>query len=123
MCAPAAVVPGSLSVAGAFADHLLAPPRTAFPSSPKSGKAVGLVTFAAITRLSAQARQTTAVDELAHHDAALLPAPEEPVTRLLQREAFQRHGRIVIVDDGRRPSRRPSHVRHRPLPRRPRRPA
>jgi Zn-dependent protease/predicted transcriptional regulator len=73
---------------------------TAFPVTATDGRAVGILT---IGQLERRPRSARFVDELADRDPALLIGEQEDISHLLERPAFARVGRAVILDDGGRP--------------------
>ena len=67
------------------------------------GRALGLVSLAQIEALTSEQRDRRLVGELAERDPALMVAEADDVASLLEREAFQRVGRAVVVDAVGRP--------------------
>ena len=102
MSQPAISIPARSTVAQAeqyFARYRY----TAFPIIDGAGRAVGILS---IDQLERRARSTDAnsiVEGLADRDPGLLIDPREDVADLLERPAFARRGRAVVVDDQGRP--------------------
>jgi Zn-dependent protease/CBS domain-containing protein len=103
MSAPAVSLRDDLTVEEAivsgFSRHLY----SAFPVVDLSGRCVGILTIGAVRAIPAQQRGGRLVREAAVRDRALLVTPETPVAALVERPAFVRVGRAVVVDDGERP--------------------
>jgi Zn-dependent protease/CBS domain-containing protein len=100
---PVVSIPERTSVAQAGAEWFLPHRYTAFPVVDEQGRAFGLVSVAQIEALTRSERLQRDVGELADRDPALLVSGEEDVARLLERPAFARVGRAVVVDGSGRP--------------------
>jgi Zn-dependent protease len=109
MASPAVSIPERTSAAQASTDWFLPYRYTSFPVVDEQCRAIGLVSVAQIERLTrsgaggrgGRAQQT--VGELADRDPTLLISGEEDVAGLLERPAFARAGRAVVVDGAGRP--------------------
>jgi Zn-dependent protease/CBS domain-containing protein len=97
--APVVSVEAALSVAQAASEYFLPYRYTAFPVLDGDGRAIGLITLAAVERLPDHARDRTQVAEVATRDPELLVREQEDVATLLTRGAFARVGRAVVVDE------------------------
>ena len=101
MAFPAVTVPAKISVAEAVADYFVPHRFSAFPVL-DGERLVGLVDAAAVERVPASRRPDIAVEEIALHDPSLVIAEDQDVAELLERPAFQRTGRaVVLAGDGR----------------------
>lgn len=103
MSAPAVSIPEYTPVAHAARAYFRPYRYTAFPVVDELGRAIGLVSIAQIEAL---ARQHRAVQELAgvvDRDPGLIVHGEEDVAELIERPAFARVGRAVVVDEPGRP--------------------
>lgn len=69
----------------------------AFPVTDRQGRAIGILSIAELGRASSSSRRDTPVDQLATHDPALLISAGQDMVELLDRPAFQRVGRAVVV--------------------------
>ena len=67
------------------------------------GRAVGLVSVAQLEARAARKRAVERVADIAEHDPELIVTEDEDVARLLERPAFARFGRAVVVDGSGRP--------------------
>jgi Zn-dependent protease/predicted transcriptional regulator len=76
---------------------------TAFPVIDREGRAVGMLSISTLERTPRARPETTSCDDLADHDPALLINENAQVTDLLERPAFGRMGRAVVIDDDGRP--------------------
>ena len=81
------------AVVTGFTRHLF----TAFPAVAPDGRAVGLVTLAAVRMTPAPARRSVTVADVMVADPELLVAPALPAADLLRRPAFTRQGRAVVI--------------------------
>lgn len=102
MSAPAVVLGEDLTleeaVTAGFAHHLF----TAFPVVDAGERVVGVLTLTDVRAVAAGDRRRRRAGDVARRDPALLVEPATPVTELLERPAFLRTGRAVVVDaDGR----------------------
>lgn len=96
MTAPAIAIPAETGVADAVEDYFVRHRHPAFPVT-EAGRAVGLVDRAAVEHVPAANRATTTVGEIAAREEGLLIDEHQDVAELLERPAFQRHGRAVVV--------------------------
>jgi Zn-dependent protease/predicted transcriptional regulator len=97
MSTPAVALPGALSLEDAlpcFARYRY----EAFPVIDASGRVVGLLTIQQLERQPRSQWAVTAIEAVADKDGALLVGEREEVSQLLERPAFQRVGRAVVVD-------------------------
>jgi len=99
MTAPAIAVPAGTSVADTVEDYFVRHRHPAFPVT-EAGRAVGLVDRRAVERVPAASRAATTVGEIAARDEGLLIDEHQDVAELLERPAFQQHGRAVVVLPG-----------------------
>lgn len=98
MSAPAVSIPEHTPVAHAARAYFRPYRYTAFPVVDELGRAVGMVSIAQVQAL---ARQRRALQELAgvvDRDPGLIVHGDEDVAGLLERPAFARVGRAVVVD-------------------------
>lgn len=103
MSAPAVSIPAHTPVAHATRAYFRPYRYTAFPVVDEEGRAIGIVS---ITRVEALAHQHSARRELAgivDRDPGLLVHGQQDVADLLERPAFVRVGRAVVVDEPGRP--------------------
>lgn len=103
MSTPVVSIPERASATQALTDWFVPYRYTAFPVVDDDGQAVGLLSLPQIERLTRQQRATRWAGEIADRDPSLLVDGEEDVVRLLERPAFIRVGRAVVIDEGRRP--------------------
>lgn len=96
MSAPAVTVPSTISVEDAVEDYFVIHRFTAFPVL-EGGEAVGLIDAATVQRVPAAVRARTRVGEVAVRDPSLLVSEHQDVAELLERPAFQRVGRAVVL--------------------------
>ena len=98
MSTPVVSVPGRTPVAVAARDSFVPYRYTSFPVVDDAGRAIGLVT---VTRMRSSAPTrggAYTVGEIAERDAALIVGEDDDVADLLNRPAFARVGRAVVVD-------------------------
>jgi len=69
----------------------------------EQGRAIGLVSVTQMQALARHLRAEQLVGEIADRDPGLLVSGDEDVSRLLERPAFARVGRAVVVDEPGRP--------------------
>ncbi len=104
MSAPVVSIPARSSLAQAASEYFVPYRYAAFPVVDESGRAIGL---ASVDRLASHAPRgragEQALGDLADRDPQLIVTTEEDVARLLERPAFARVGRAVVVDDAGRP--------------------
>lgn len=103
MSQPAVSLPSELPLEDA--QHYFARYRyTAFPVTDAAGYAVGLIRIDRLERTPRPAWAQTTVADIADRDPSLIAGEPEEVVHLLERSAFQRFGRAVVVDHAGRPS-------------------
>jgi len=95
MSAPAIAVPAGLSAERALEEYFARHRHEAFPVTDR-GRLLGLVDLDAVRRLPAARRADTSVGEIAIRDDALVVDEHQDVAELLERPAFQKHGRAVV---------------------------
>ena len=98
MSSPVVSIPERTSVAQAVSDYFLPYRYTSFPVVDGQGRMRGLVSVKQIELLTPQQRAASRVAEIADRDPDLLVDESEDVVRLLERPAFARVGRAVVVD-------------------------
>ena len=98
MASPVVVIPAELSVAVATSDYFARYGYTAFPVVDALRGLLGLVTIDRVQALAPGRRATTDVTEIVDGDPALVASEDLDVARLLERPAFARVGRAVVVD-------------------------
>ncbi len=103
MSSPVVSIPERISATQASTEWFLAHRYTSFPVVDDDGAAIGIVSLAQVERLTRQQRATSWVGEIADRDPGLLVLGDEDVARLLERPAFARVGRAVVVDPLGRP--------------------
>lgn len=104
MSTPAISIPEHTSLAHA-ADAYFRPYRyNAFPVVDEQGRAVGLVSIAQVEACLRGPRGSAEIGAVADHDPALIVHAQEDVARLLERPAFARFGRAVVIDPSGRPA-------------------
>ncbi|MBK5218350.1 MAG: site-2 protease family protein [Thermoleophilia bacterium] len=101
MAFPAITVPAKISVSEAVADYFVPHRFSAFPVL-DGGRLVGLIDASTVERVPAPRRVSTSVEEIAIREPSLVIDEGQDVADLLERPAFQRVGRaVVIASDGR----------------------
>jgi Zn-dependent protease/predicted transcriptional regulator len=103
MATPVAVLPAGISIDCAVADYCSQHRYSAFPAIDVDGRHVGIVTLDAIERLPMIERAHRTVGDLADRDPELVLREHDDVAELLERPAFGRVGRAVVVDARGRP--------------------
>jgi Zn-dependent protease/predicted transcriptional regulator len=103
MSAPVVSIPASATASQAGADYFLPYRYTSFPVVDERGRAVGLLSVAQIEALAPSQRTERRIGEIADRDPGLMVGGEEDVARVLERPAFARVGRAVVVDEPGRP--------------------
>lgn len=98
MSAPAIAIPSDASAEYAGSAYFRPYRYTSFPVVDPEGRVLGLVTMERIERLPPHQRASHSVAEVAYRDPELLVAEGEDAAELLQRVAFARVGRAVVVD-------------------------
>jgi len=99
MSFPAVAMPVGISVEEAVQGYFARHRYTAFPVI-DDGRPVGLIDASHVERVDPAQRATTTVREAAVLDPELLVGERQDVAELLERPAFQRVGRAVVVSDG-----------------------
>ncbi len=103
MSAPVVSIPAETSVAQAGTDYFRRYRYTSFPVVDALGRAFGLVSVTQLEALAARRRALERVADVAEHDPQLIVGEDEDIARLLERPAFARFGRAVVVDGFGRP--------------------
>ena len=103
MSTPVVSIPERTSAAQASAEWFVPYRYTSFPVVDEQGRAIGLVSVTQMQALARHLRAEQLVGEIADRDPGLLVAGDEDVSRLLERPAFARVGRAVVVDEPGRP--------------------
>ena len=103
MSSPSISIPATTSVAQAATDYFMRYRRTAFPVIDANGRAIGMVSVAQLESQKLMRHGERSVEEIVDRDPGLLVAADDDVAQLLERPAFARVGRVVVVDDERRP--------------------
>jgi Zn-dependent protease/predicted transcriptional regulator len=99
MSTPVVSIPGRTSALQAGTEYFVPYRYTSFPVVDEHGRAIGLVSVAQIDALTRQQRSAQWVAEIADRDPGLIVGGGEDVARLLERPAFARVGRAVVVDE------------------------
>jgi Zn-dependent protease/predicted transcriptional regulator len=99
MSTPVVSIPERTSALQAGAEYFVPYRYTSFPVVDERGRAIGLVSVAQIDALTRQQRSAQWVAEIADRDPGLIVGGGEDVARLLERPAFARVGRAVVVDE------------------------
>jgi len=103
MSTPVVSIPERTSAAQASAEWFVPYRYTSFPVVDEQGRAIGLVSVTQMQALARHLRAEQLVGEIADRDPGLLVSGDEDVSRLLERPAFARVGRAVVVDEPGRP--------------------
>jgi Zn-dependent protease len=103
MSTPVMSIPQRTTAAQAGSDYFLPYRYISFPVVDEQGRAIGLVSVAQIEALAREQRAAHSVAEIADRDSGLRIGAEEDVARMLERPAFARVGRAVVVDEPGRP--------------------
>jgi Zn-dependent protease len=105
MTCPAVTIPGETTVAEAVDTYFVGAKHPAFPvvdGGRFGSRLVGLVDTATVQRVPPQRRETTTVGEIAVDDPTLVIKEDQDVAEMLERPAFVRVGRaVVLAADGR----------------------
>lgn len=96
MSFPALTIPAGATVAAAVEDYFVGARHPAFPVV-EDGRLVGMVNAAAVERVPPQRRGTTRVGEIAFSDPDLVVREDQDVAELIERPAFARVGRAVVL--------------------------
>jgi Zn-dependent protease/predicted transcriptional regulator len=99
MSTPVVSIPERTSALQAGTEYFVPYRYTSFPVVDERGRAIGLVSVAQIDALTRQQRSAQWVAEIADRDPGLIVGGGEDVARLLERPAFARVGRAVVVDE------------------------
>jgi Zn-dependent protease/predicted transcriptional regulator len=103
MSSPVVSIPERTSATQASAEWFVPYRYTAFPVIDDHGRTVGLLSLPQLERLSPAQRATRWVREIADRDPNLMVSGDEDLSRLLERPAFARVGRAVVIDEFGRP--------------------
>jgi CBS domain-containing protein len=105
MTSPAVGIPATVALSRAGEDYFMHYRYTSFPVLDGEGRALGLVSGPQLEALAHGGAGTgrRSMGELADRDPGLIVNEGEDVARLLERPAFARVGRAVVVDQVRRP--------------------
>lgn len=95
---PAVTIPAEISLAQAVDDYFVRHRFAAFPVM-DGPQVLGLVDVASVERIPLARRSETLVREIAIRDPSLIVGEDEDVAELVERPAFQRVGRAVVVSD------------------------
>jgi Zn-dependent protease/predicted transcriptional regulator len=99
MSTPVVSIPERTSALQAGTEYFVPYRYTSFPVVDERGRAIGLVSVAQIDALTRQQRSARWVADIADRDPGLIVGGGEDVARLLERPAFARVGRAVVVDE------------------------
>jgi Zn-dependent protease/predicted transcriptional regulator len=99
MSTPVVSIPERTSPAQAVSDYFLPYRYTSFPVIDVQGRVRGLVSVKQIESLTHQQRAASRVAEIADRDPDLIVGEGEDIVTLLERPAFARVGRAVVVDE------------------------
>jgi Zn-dependent protease/CBS domain-containing protein len=103
MSAPVITVPAAISVEQAVGDYFLPYRYTSFPAVDGEGRLLGLLTVDAAEALPRQQRVSCRVADIIDRDPELAVAEDEDIGGLLERPAFARVKRAVVVNAGKVP--------------------
>ena len=103
MSTPVVSIPERCSLARAGTDYFMPYRFNAFPVVDDAGRALGLITLAQLESKAPRDERAATVAQIADRDPQLTAAADEDVARLLERPAFARVGRAVVVDDAGKP--------------------
>ncbi|HEX6227860.1 MAG TPA: site-2 protease family protein [Solirubrobacterales bacterium] len=98
MSFPAVTVPAEISIEQAVARFFVPHRYTGFPVM-DDGRPVGLIDIETVERLPADRRATVRVSEVAVTDRELIIDEHQDLAELLERPAFQRVGRAIVLTD------------------------
>ncbi|HTQ69107.1 MAG TPA: site-2 protease family protein [Solirubrobacteraceae bacterium] len=101
MSSPVVAIPAESSIAQVADSYFALHPYNTFPVVDSQGAAVGLIS--AVLLESRRAETARTAGELADREPDLLVALDEDVAGVLERPAFARVGRAVVVDPEHRP--------------------
>jgi Zn-dependent protease/predicted transcriptional regulator len=103
MSSPVVSIPERTSAAQAATEYFLPHRYTSFPVVDDVGRVIGLVSVTQMEALTSRQRTTQRMAEIADRDTQLIVAGDEDVATLLERPAFARVGRAVVIDELGRP--------------------
>lgn len=103
MSTPVISIPERTTVLEAARDYFMRYRYTAFPVVDGTGRAVGMVDVTQAESLVQRGPGAGTVGEIADRDPDLLVSRGEDVVEILNRPAFARVGRAVVVDEDRTP--------------------
>jgi Zn-dependent protease/CBS domain-containing protein len=95
---PVVTIPAEISVEQASVEYFMRYRYTAFPAVDVQGRLLGLLTVAQVEGVRPQQRAASRVADIVDRDPDLAVAENEDVSGLLERPAFARVGRAVVVD-------------------------
>jgi Zn-dependent protease/predicted transcriptional regulator len=98
MSTPLVTVPSEISLEQAGSDYFMPYRYTAFPAVDARGRLVGVLTLGQVEAVPPPQRSTRRVADIVDRDPALTVSEDEDVSGLLERPAFARLGRAVVVD-------------------------
>ena len=96
MAFPAIAIPARTPVADAVRDYFVRYRFSAFPVL-DGERLTGMVDAATVARVPAAHQTTTTIGEVAFYDPSLIVDERQDVAAMLERPAFQRVGRAVVV--------------------------
>lgn len=103
MSAPAVSIPEHTPIAHAASAYFRPYRYTAFPVVDELGRAVGMVSIAQVQALARQRRASEELAGVVDRAPSLIVHADEDVAGLLERPAFARVGRAVVVDEPGKP--------------------
>lgn len=103
MSAPAVSIPEHTPIAYAARAYFRPYRYTAFPVVDELGRALGMVSIAQVEALARQRRALQDLAGVVDRDPGLIVHSDEDVAGLLERPAFARVGRAVVVDGSGKP--------------------
>jgi len=103
MSSPVVSIPERTSATQAATEYFLPHRYTSFPVVDDLGRAIGLVSVTQMEALTSRQRTTQRVAEIADRDTQLIVSGNEDVATLLERPAFAKAGRAVVIDELGRP--------------------
>lgn len=103
MSAPAWSLPASATLEEAVTDGFATHLYGAFPVVDPTGRAVGILRLEDVRVVPAARRSAVLAGQVANPDPGLIVPPATLITALLERPAFHRVGRAVVVGDDGRP--------------------
>jgi predicted transcriptional regulator len=103
MSTPAVSIPEHSSLAHAAEAYFRPYRYNTFPVTDEQGHAIGLVSITQVEAGMRGRRPPAEISAVADCDPALIVHPQEDVAGLLERPAFVRFGRAVVIDAAGRP--------------------